>query len=129
MQLDAIRVCLQPSAPAGANAMKRGVVDNEEDLPFVALHQPLEELQERVAVEDAGEAVGELRVVQCQRAVHMGGLAFPASWNARLNAYAMPRPVQRRVQLEACLILEEQDPSTLLGFFLIAGSVLRIHRS
>lgn len=109
--------------------MERGVVHDEEDLPVVALNEPLEESQEGVAIEDIGEAVGEFCVVQRQRAIHVGGLAFATCSYAWLHAYSMPRPVQGGVELEARLVFEEHDTGAPLRFFLIAGNVSRSHRS
>ena len=129
VQLDTMGVGLEPNVPLSANAMKRSVFDDQKDLPPVAPNEELEEVQKGAAVEDVREAVGEFRIVQRQRTVHMCCLAFAACGHAWLHAYSVPRPVQRGVELEARLIFEEHDTAASLGFFLIVGNVCRIHRS
>ena len=81
----------------------------------------LKELPERAAVENVGKAIGELGVVETNRREHVRGLALAEGVHARLTTYAGPCLVERAVEPEARFIFEEDEATTGVGFFLIAG--------
>ena len=82
---------------------------------------------ERVAVEHGSEAVVEARVLDGHRPEDMCRLAQTVGRHTRLHADARPGLVQRAVQPEARLVLEQDYALASLGFFLIAGSRSFIH--
>ena len=129
MQRDAMRVLFQPRLALGVQVVARPVVDDEKDLPlWVALREELQERQERLAIEDVREGVREACVRDSYCAVDVRGLAFAARRDAGLGSSARPGPMEGGIELEACLVLEENHPILLSGFFLIAGNVSSIHR-
>lgn len=128
MQLDAVPVSVQPAAPRLVEPVARGVVDHEEDpAPSITTYEELQKLVEGVAVEDGGELVREPRIMQRNGAVDVGGLARSVRIYARLNSDPAPGLVERAVEPEAGLVLEDDDAAASGGFFLIAGNVVRSH--
>lgn len=77
---------------------------------------------EGVAVEDVGELVREAGgVLERDRTVDVGGLAQTVGVDTGLDPSSRPCLVERSVEPEARLVLEDYDSSACSGFFLISG--------
>ena len=129
-ELDAALVSPKPCRAVVLEDVARTVVDDDEELASSARRDELaEEYEERLAVEDIGEAVLEPGVGEPECAVDMSCFPLPICVYARLFADARPRLVERAVEPEARLVEEEDDSPSAGGFFLIAGSRLFTQRS
>ena len=116
--------------PLGVEVVARAVVDDEEDLPPGAAHEPRQELEEGPGVEDLGELRVEARpALQRQRAKDVRGLAHAEGVDARLHADAGPRLVQRPIEPEAGLVLVQDYAAAGGRFCLMRGSFSRSHRA
>ena len=130
MQLDEVPMLAKPPLAVVVETMTRRVVDDQEDLAtIVAQHELAQELQERLPVEDIGEAERELGVVEGDGPVHVGGLAQPVGVDAGLNADPRPRAMQATVLPEAGFVFEDYDAATASGLFFSAGSVVLSQRA
>ena len=118
----------EPSLTVLVEIMTGAVVDNEEHLAASVLSdEVLEKYQERLAVEDVRELIVEAGLIETDRAKEMGGLALTESVYARLLTDSRPGTVECSVEPKADLVSEQNDASTLGGFFLIAGNFSLIH--
>ena len=125
-QLDAPLVFSQPRLPLGREIVKRRVIDDQEDLPAAILrNESPEEFPERVSVEHIGKPAGEFRSVKTDRAEQVRREALAIGIDAGLAADASPSSMQRAVEPETDLVLEQDYATAGGGFFLIAGNFLR----
>lgn len=107
MQRDAMMVRGKPSATVGAKVVTGAVVDDEEYFAAVASHQGFEEPEEGAPVEHVDKLVCKARVVQRNRSEQVRGLALATCCNAWLFANAGPGSMQRRIELEAGFVFEQ----------------------
>ena len=122
MQLDLLRVRLEPCLARIVEPVTGPVIDDEEELAGRVLGGELQqEFVEGVPVEDRREAIGEVGVLKRDSAEDVGGLPLPEGVDARLLAYARPSLMEGSVEPEARFVLEEDDAATGSRFFLSAG--------
>jgi hypothetical protein len=121
MQFDAMLVGRQPGFAFGFEVVTRTIVDDQDDLFFVAADEALKKAEEGVAIESVGEPKVEFGVVQSNRSEDVRSLAFASSIDSRLAAYSSPSLVQGGVELETGFILKENGCALPLGFFLVQG--------
>jgi hypothetical protein len=127
MKLDSMAVLGKPGFAFVIEPVAGSVVDDQEDLPSrVTAHEVQQEVVERGAVEDVRELVGEFGSIEAERTKDVRGLSQTVGINTRLDADARPRSMERAVEPETGLVLEEDYPSTGEGFFLMAGNRSRI---
>jgi hypothetical protein len=101
----------------------RPVIDDEKYLPRSVLpDEVFEEHQERLPVEDVGELIRESGFeADCPENVRR--LACSEGVHTRLMSNPRPSRMKGAVEPEAYFVAEEDDSSTLGGFFLIAGNL------
>lgn len=124
VQLDVVPILAKPLFPVLGEVVGRTVVDDQEELRAGVLGDQLLQVdQERLAVEDVGKPVGEVRdLLERHGPVDVSRFAKPEGVDPGLNADARPGLVERPVEPEARLVLERYEASARRGFFLIAGS-------
>jgi hypothetical protein len=121
-------VGLEPPLRLVVEPMTGPVVDDQEDLAPTAMHELLEEDEERAAVEDGCELIVETRAaLDRDRTEDVPGLALTVRVYARLTSDRSPGPMKTAVEPEARFVLERDDASARCGFFLILGNVSRSH--
>lgn len=126
MQLDSVLIVGEPLATRLVEPMPWAIVEDDEELPSaVPANEQLQEEMESVAVEFRRELIREACVVQRDGAVEVRRLPHAVGIDARLNTDATPRLMERPIEPEARLVLEENYSAASPRFFLSAGNCLR----
>ena len=128
MKLDFIGIGGQPGLSCIIQPVAGPVVDDQEDfLRRMDSHQLFEELVEGVAVEDVRELVRERGSFEADGPEDVGRLSEPEGIYPRLDPDLGPGLVERSVEPEAGLVLEDDRPSASSRFFFISGRRSLIH--
>lgn len=124
MQLDEVAVGFEPVLACVIQPMRGSVVDDKKYLsPPIGRHKLPKKLKEGGAVEDGSKAIVKIRSVEIHGAKYVGSLALTVGVYTRLLSYPRPCLVQRAVEPEACLVLEQDYPAACPRFFFIAGNL------
>ena len=123
MQLDFVSVLSQPLLPGFVEVVAGAAVDDEEHLPRRVLDDELQqEVVKGMAVEDFRKPVGEVGVLEGDGSKNVSGLSFSERVNPRLNTDARPCLVERPIEPEARLILENHKAAASCSLFLEQGT-------
>lgn len=114
-------VTSQPRPHLRRPMVSRVVVDQEDFLPTIALHQPVQEGRVATAFKDVAPAVVEAGAVEIDRSKDLLRVALARRGNQRLVSAARPRLVEARVLPEAGFIGEEQSGVARRGVFFSRG--------
>src|SRR5262249_15837551 len=130
VQLDAMLIGMKPCAALFGQPVAGAVVDNQKELlTAISSDEQLQKLVEGAPIEQGGGLVRGLGILQREPSVDVSGLPPAVRHCRRLNAHTAPSLVQRPVEPEARLVLEENYPATGGGFFLIAGNTRRSQKA
>jgi len=123
MQLDLVAIACEPCFPGIIKPVARPVVHHKEDLlRSVVFDQLLQKEVERVTIEDLSELIDKLPVLDRYGAEYMCGLPQSIGRHPELNPDRRPGLMERAVQPEARLVLENELSTALRDFFSIAGN-------
>ncbi len=117
---------MEPEFSLGWKVVERRIVDYQKYLPAAVLrNEALEECPECVAVEHVGKPIGEVRGVKTDRTEQVRRETLAVCVDTGLTADTRPSSMQRSVEPETDLVLEQDYATAGRSFFLIAGNFLR----